>query len=205
VAAIRREHGAGARILRVRTGLRLGQAVSRQLFSCREYRQIFFLLLLRAEENDGESADSGVATVAHSKRSVRRQFLGELHGRNLVQARAAVFIRHTAAEQSDFARLLQKLRHQAGLVLLEIGNRRHYFVSDKLLRRLADEFLIVGEIGGRKDILGRAGLNQETAAARRGPWQRRCGHESSSARSERRQPRRPLVEVAAEKLDCSSF
>ncbi len=85
-----------------------------------------------------------MASVAHGERGVRRQFLRELHARHFVQARAAVLFRHASAEQADFSGFLEQLRQQARLVLFEIGNEGNYFVADKLLGGLADEFLIVG-------------------------------------------------------------
>ena len=58
MAAVRRQRGAGAGILRVGTCLRLGETVRGQPFAGGEFGQIFFLLLLGAEINDGQRADS---------------------------------------------------------------------------------------------------------------------------------------------------
>ena len=63
VLAVRRKHGARARSQRVRTGLRLGEAVAGNPFAGGDLRQIFFLLLFGAEINDGNRADARVAAV----------------------------------------------------------------------------------------------------------------------------------------------
>ena len=79
-----------------------------------------------------------------------------------------------AAEQADFAGLLQHLRHEmlvfVGFQLRDVG---HYFLVHELLGSLADQALVVAEIRRCKNVIGRRRGNQERAAAIQGL--RHCG------------------------------
>src|SRR5262249_16421283 len=119
ILAIWRENSARARSLRVRPGLRLGEAVRRKPFAGRKLRQILLLLLLSAEINDRQRANSGVRAETHAERCVRRNFLREKCGGDAIEPGASEFVRYASAEQAEFASLLQQGRHQPRLFLLE--------------------------------------------------------------------------------------
>ena len=48
---------------------------------------------------------------------------------------------------------------------LELGNYGHHFLGDEFFRGLPDQALVIGEIGGGENVVGRAGGDQEAAAA----------------------------------------
>ncbi len=89
------------------------------------------------------------------ERCVAGQFFGEDGGGDFVEARAAVFFGNRAAEQADFAGLLQHLRHQVLLCALRVpGSLGTTSFLNKFLGRLADQALVVGKIRGSKDVFG---------------------------------------------------
>ncbi len=69
VFAVLRELGAGAAVHRVRAGRGLRQCICPDNLAGSETRQVFPLLLLSAEINDGERADPGVSSPGRGKAS----------------------------------------------------------------------------------------------------------------------------------------
>ncbi len=105
VFSVGRQHGARARGERIRTGLRLGQAIAGKFFAGGDARQISLLLFFRAEINDRDRADAGVAAVRNGEGSIAGEFFGQERRGNFVQRRAAVFFRNRSAEQAQLRRL----------------------------------------------------------------------------------------------------
>ena len=67
--------------------------------------------------------------------------------------------------------------------MLELLGQRHHFLGYKLIGRLADQLLVVGEVGRGKDFFGTSRLNQKAAAPASGAGNRCGGHENSFQRS----------------------
>ena len=158
------QFGARQGVLRVRSGLRLGKAVRADPFASRELRQILFLLRFRAKVNNRQGADAGVRPVRYRKAAVDRKFFRKDRGGNLVQACAAEFFRYASAHQANFAALFHQLRHQPGLLILQILDDREDFLEDKFFRRLPDQFLVVGQIS-RREYIARLRRFQEKASS----------------------------------------
>src|SRR5437667_24741 len=152
------------RVVRARSVLRLVKAVRADPFASRELRQILFLLRFRAKVNDRQGADAGVRPVRYRKAAVDRKFFRKDRGGNFVQACAAEFFRYASAHQADFAALFHQLRHQPGLLILQILDEWEDFFEDKFFRRLPDQFLVVGQIS-RREYIARLRRFQEKASS----------------------------------------
>ena len=86
VLSIRRKHRAGARGERIRTGLRLGEAIAGEQLAGRDFREIFLLLLLRTEVHDRNRSDTRVASVRNRKGPISGKFFCEDRRGYFVQA-----------------------------------------------------------------------------------------------------------------------
>ena len=106
---------------------------------------------------------------ADAEGGVGGDFFGKHRGRDPVEPRAAILLRHAATQETDLSRCLEQLRHQALFVLLELGDERNDFLGDEFLGHLADQPLIVRQLGGREDVFGARRFQQKTATGRCGP------------------------------------
>src|SRR5271170_4973428 len=114
--------------------------------------------------------------VGNGESAIYGKLFREHHRSDFIEASAAVFLRNSAAQQANLACLLDQLRHQTGLFVLQVFYERQDFLDDKLLRGLADELLVVGEVGGCKNVMWKGSL-EEKAAALGGWFADRCsGH-----------------------------
>ena len=111
------------------------------------------------------------------KGRVARQFFSEDGRGDLVETRAAVFLRNRAAEQTDFSRFLQHLRHQSFFVRFELRHVGQNFFLNKFLSSLADQALVVRNIGGSKDVLGAGGRDEKRSSAIESLGNRCRGHD----------------------------
>src|SRR5467141_1359816 len=72
------------------------------------------------------------------------------------------------AEKTELASFSHQLRHEAGLFVFEVFYEGENFFHDEFFGGLADELLIVAEIGGRKDVLWARSFKEKAAALCRG-------------------------------------
>ena len=115
-----------------------------------------------------------VRAVRNGESAINRKLFREDGGGDLVEARSAVLLGNSAAKQANFAGLLNQLRHQAGLLVFQFLDEGENFLDDKFLSGLADQFLVVGEVGRCKDVLRKGSLEKKTSAL--GGWfGDRCG------------------------------
>ena len=94
-----------------------------------------------------------------------REPLGDVERGDFVEAEAAVRLRHVDAEQPELRALLHQLAREVPVLLLELIEFGKDLVLDELLRRAADEQMLLGELLGREDAVGFRRLEQEFAAA----------------------------------------
>ena len=114
--------------------------------------------------------------VGHREAAVNRKFLGQDRGGNLVEPRAAEFLRHSAAQQPDFAALFHQLGHQPGLFVFEVLDERKNFLEDEFLRRLPNQLLIIRQIGRREDVPRLRRFEEEAASLCCGLGESSGGH-----------------------------
>ena len=176
VRALLVEFRARQRILRVRTGLRLREAIRPDPLARRQLRQILFLLRFRPEIHDRQRPNSCVCAVRHRESAVNRKLFRQ-HGRgDFVEPRAAEFFRHASAQQAHFAGLFHQRGHQAGLFVLQVFHQRQDFLHHKFFRRLPHQFLVVAQIGRREHIARLRRFQQEAASLCCRLGQSRGGH-----------------------------
>src|SRR5260370_15885059 len=114
--------GPSGGILRVGASLRFRETVRGEPLAGREFGQIFLLLFLGAEIDDGQRADSGMRSNADAEGAVGGDFFGEYRGGDAVESRAAVFFRHPASEKPDLSRFPHQPTHDAFFVLFEVSD-----------------------------------------------------------------------------------
>ena len=144
--AVGREDRPGLRVHGVRGGARLRERVGADPLAGHELGQVLLLLLGRAEVDDGQRADAGVAHVGDGEAAVaRRRLRGDAAG-DLVEAHAAVLLGDLDAQQAQLARLREQLAR--GLVLegQDLRDARDHLVLHERGRRLADHALLFAEI-----------------------------------------------------------
>ena len=73
---------------------------------------------------------------------------------DFVEVDAAVGFRHVDAEQPEVAAPLEQRARDRPVVLFEAIERRQHFLLDELLRRAADQPMLVGEPLGRQHLRG---------------------------------------------------
>ncbi len=115
-------------------------------------------------------------SVRHCETAVNRQFLRQHRGGNLVESRAAVFFRHAAAHQTDFAAFFHQLDHQSWLLVFKVLDAGKNFLKDKFFRRLADQLLIVRQVGRREHIARLRRFQEEAASLGCGLGESSGGH-----------------------------
>ena len=91
--AILRERGTCATVHGIGTGRGLRQCICADNLASSETRQVFLLLLLSAEINDGERADPGVSSPGRGEAGVLRNVVGDDCGGDLVHLEAAIGLR----------------------------------------------------------------------------------------------------------------
>src|SRR5713101_4512650 len=116
-------------------------------------------------------------SMSDGKTSVDGEFFRQNGRCDFVQASAAVFFGNPAAHQSELAAFSNQLRHQARFFVFQILRERQNLFQNKFFRGLADELLIVSQVGGRKYILRSGGFKQKTSAFCRGFGNNAGGHE----------------------------
>ena len=124
VLAIGGERGAGAAVERVGSGRGFRESVGADDFSGGQARQVFFLLLLGAEINDGKSADAGVSAPGGGEARVFRDVVGDDGGGDFVHFEAAVGFRDLGGAQAEFSGFLQQVARDGEVFvfdLLDVG------------------------------------------------------------------------------------
>ena len=111
------------------------------------------------------------------KGRVARQFFSEDGRGDLVETRAAVFFRNRAAEQADFSGFLQQLRHQSFFMRFELRHVGQNLFLNEFLGGLADQALVVSDIGGSKDVLGCGRRDEKRSSAIESLGNRCRGHD----------------------------
>jgi len=140
----------GQRILRVGAGLRLGKAVGRSLAGG-ELRQILFLLRVRAEIKIGRVPIPACAPCVTAKR-VDGKFFGK-NSMEILSRPAPPYSSGTPPPSNRLAPFFTNWGISPGLFVLQILIKGKLPLG-QILRRLPDQFLIVGEIRRRKHIAG---------------------------------------------------
>ncbi len=136
--------GAGADVLQVGAGVRLGHAERADGLAGDHFRQPVLLLLFGAERLDVGGDEVAMDQEAGTGEAAARQFLEHHHVEQVVQAEAAVLFRDGATEHAGFAGLEPQLpRNDARLLplLVERGN----LSFDELTYRGAEHFMFLTE------------------------------------------------------------
>ncbi len=131
------QFGAREGILCVRAGLRLAQAIRSDQLRGSKLRKIFLFLRFGAEIDNWQSPDSRVGSMGDGKPSIDGKLFGENSGRNLVQARTAVFFGNPATHQSELSTFSDQFRHESRLLVFQILCQRQNLFQNKLFRGLS--------------------------------------------------------------------
>src|SRR5262245_12446572 len=140
------------------------QAIGRDPFARTDLRQVFFLLLLRAEINDRQKPDAGRRAEGSGERTLAGDVFRDQHRRDVIERKPAVLLRDARREQSQLARLEQQLALKFVILLLDARAVRRHLFFNILGSRLRDHSLLFGEILRREDQTRRRIGDQETAA-----------------------------------------
>ena len=157
--------GLGAAIQSIRPRRRLRKCVSADNFSAGQPRQIFLLLLFRAEVHDGERANAGVSAPGCAEAAVLRQTIGDDGGSDFIHLHAAVLFGNINAAQPKFSCLLHQFPGDGEVFVLHLVNIGNNFLVGEFFCGLRNEQVLLAEIFWSENILRRAFLDQEAAAA----------------------------------------
>ena len=81
--------------------------------------------------------------VRNSVTAINRKLLGQDGRGDFVETRPTILLGNSTAQQSQLPGLFQQFWHESGLLVLEFFYQRQNFLDDKLLRCLADQFLVI--------------------------------------------------------------
>src|SRR5215472_1303992 len=176
VLAIRRKRGAGAAVERVGSGGGFRQSVGADDFTAGQARQIFPLLLFGAEIDDGQRADTGVASPGGGKAGVLGDVVGDDSGGNLVHFEAAVGLRNFRRAEAQLAGFLQQLAGDGEVLVLDFLDVGNDLIDGELFGGLRDQFVLIGKILGGEDFGGLAFFEQKAAAGNFSIGNCGCGH-----------------------------
>src|SRR5262245_13108916 len=140
------------------------QAIGRDPFARPDLRQVFFLLLLRAEINDRQKPDAGRRAEGRGERTLAGDVFRDQHRRNMIERKPAVLLRDARREQPQLARFAQQLALQFVILFLDARAVRRHLFFNIFGGRLRDHSLLFGEILRREDQTRRRIGDQETAA-----------------------------------------
>src|SRR6185436_12506348 len=115
------------------------------------------------EVNDRQKTDTTLGAERGGKRSGPSDVLADEGAAGLIETQTAKLFGNVGANETEFSRLNHELARQFPIVLLELVNARHYFLIDKLPRRVGDHAMLFGEVFRREDLLRRPLLDQERA------------------------------------------
>ncbi len=107
----------------------------------------------------------GLRAEGRAERRRARHLRADDQRAHLVEADAAVRLRHVDAEQTEVAAALDERARQRPVLLFEAIEHRQDLAVDELLRRLPDQPVLVGQTLGREDRRRRRRLEQPFAAA----------------------------------------
>src|SRR5258708_19224229 len=102
--------------------------------------------------------------------SVEGELFREHRGGDFVKACSAILLGDAAAEKTELAGFFHQRRHQAGLLVFEVFDEGQNFFHDEFFGGLADELLIVAEIGGGEELSASPRFLVKNPALSRGVW-----------------------------------
>ncbi len=172
-----RKLGAGAAIQGIGPGRRFRQRVSADDFTGSQPRQIFLFLLFGPEVDDGQGADAGVSAPSGGKAGVLGNVVGNHRGGDFVHLQAAVGFRNFGGTEAEFPGFLQQIASDGEVFVLDLFDVGKNLVDGKLLRRLANQLMLLGEIFRSEHFVGAALFKQKTAAGDFGTRNCGCRHE----------------------------
>ena len=192
--AVGQARGAGLDGLRIGARAGLGQAVGRHGRARGQAREVALLLRVGAEEDRRQRADAAVGRVGDREVDRRRQGVGDHDRGHVVQAQAAVRLRHVDA---DVAVATQD-RQQFPVRLVVLG-RDALGARRGLARHERGDGIARGELLRREALggedVGRIGGAEQEGAARRRSLEGR-GHAAASMRSGCRPPSHSMIPAA---------
>ena len=94
-----------------------------------------------------------------------RELFGDDERAHFVEADAAVLFRDIDAEEAEVAAALHEIARERPVLFLEAIELRQDLVLDELLRRLADQAMLVAQPLGCEDAVGVGRLEEPLAAA----------------------------------------
>ena len=131
----------------VRTGTRLGERISADPFAAAQLRQIFFLLLGRAVQNDGQGADARMGGKGGGKgtRLAHGNFFGDNGRGYFIHTQPAVFFRNVHAQQTQLAALLHQIARQLAVQRFDLFFARQNLLFGEFQRECGYFFLFIGK------------------------------------------------------------
>ncbi len=172
VRAIRRKVGAGARGQGVGAGMWLGKGVGRQHLDVGELRQILALLLLVAEEEQRQRADTHVRGLPAGPGGVAREMLGHIATIMAVMSslRAAeLFGNHDGGEPQVRGFAHDRPSATPGFVMLYRLAVRLHFLGPELIHGAGDGEMLLAQVLRDEDF--RPGRGPRSETSRRSRWE----------------------------------
>ena len=192
--AVGQARGAGLDGLRVGARAGLGQAVGRHGGAGGESGEVALLLRVGAEEDRRERADARVGGVGDREVLAGRQGVGDDDRGHVVQAKAAVRLRHVDADVAVAAQDRQQFPVRGVVLGRDALRARRDLAGHERGDRVARGELLGREAFGGEDV-GRIGRAEQEGAARRRSLEGR-GHAAASTRAGCRPPSHSMIPAA---------
>ena len=136
---------AGRKARGVRAGVRLGQAIAREMLHGAELRQEALALRVAAEGVDHPGRHVVDRDIGGGRGAALRQLLEDDGGVEPRQSRAADVVLHIDAAEAERRGLAQRLDRE-GLVLVPVARMRHHLVAGELPRGGLEGALVFGQL-----------------------------------------------------------
>ena len=136
VLSIFGEFGCGFSVVGIRSGARLGKAITSFELSRGQARNPLLFLCFISVIQDGQCADSSVCTEADAKRMRSTDGFGNEHGGFEIQPHSSQIFGYGATNESQFSRFFHQLGNESVLLLFDALQVRDDALLDKIQRHL---------------------------------------------------------------------
>src|SRR4029077_391261 len=118
----------------------------------RELRQVFLLLLFRAEIYDGQDADADMRPPADTEAAAHGNMVSDDARGYLVHVRAAVLFGNIDVGEAKFTRLLDQIAADLPVLVLDLLDIGQDLIAGKLVGGLRDLPMLVSKVFWREDF-----------------------------------------------------
>ena len=143
---------------------RFGQRVRGYQLARHDAGNVLLLRLFGAVVENRQKADAALRAHRRRERGRAAEVLAKYRARDLIEAEPAVLLGHGRADEANLRALSDELAREIPVLLFEVVNARAHLSVHELPRGVGYHSMLISEVLGREDLLGRALLNEEAPA-----------------------------------------